>query len=218
MYNQEQLINILKEIQGERSLNKFAADINVDSGYLSRIYNYKRTNPPTPEILKKIANNSKDIANYYELMYICGYITNENIVELENFLYKYNNLKKLESNINLLLDNINLKNDEKEIAINYAKDSLYQLKNNKYKTFDEISQTVLKKIQNIKNIDKDKVYGYYLLKVANELKTIDCNLNNNSGDEKKLKINLSNLSDEDIEDVQKYIDFIKIKKQKKNEE
>lgn len=41
----------------------------------------KLDNPPTPKILKKLANASKGLTTYQKLMQICGYLEdNETIV------------------------------------------------------------------------------------------------------------------------------------------
>lgn len=74
MYDLNKLIEILKKCQNNLSLNEFAKLANVDSGYLSRIINKRKQNPPSPNILKKLANASKGLTTYNELMYICGYI------------------------------------------------------------------------------------------------------------------------------------------------
>lgn len=74
MYNLDKFINILKECQGTSSLNEYARISDIDVGYLWRIINKKKSNPPSPKILQKIANTSKGITTYYELMQVCGYI------------------------------------------------------------------------------------------------------------------------------------------------
>lgn len=74
MYNQELLIAIIKKIQNGYSLNELARLAKVDAGYLSRIINKRRTAPPSPKILEKIAKVSRGITSYEELMLICGYI------------------------------------------------------------------------------------------------------------------------------------------------
>ena len=92
MYDQDKLINIIKEAQGTYSLNEFSRISEVDSAYLSRILNKKRTNPPSPRILEKIANASHGTTTYEELMQICGYSEES----LETTVYNiYQRLKQL---------------------------------------------------------------------------------------------------------------------------
>ena len=74
MYNQDRFIEILKKCQSNTSLNEFARLADVDAGYLSRIINKKKVNPPSPKILEKISRASKGITSYEELMEVCGYV------------------------------------------------------------------------------------------------------------------------------------------------
>lgn len=78
MFQKENFSNILKNILKEYdSIQDFANHVEMDRGYLSRNINMKLDNPPTPKILKKIADNSKGITTYEELMKICGYINDD---------------------------------------------------------------------------------------------------------------------------------------------
>ncbi|MCI9015774.1 MAG: helix-turn-helix transcriptional regulator [Clostridia bacterium] len=103
MYNQDKLINILKTSIGEKSLNEFARTSGVDAAYISRIINKVRTTPPSPKILERIANASHGIADYQELMQICGYT--EQTLE-SNVSSIYNKIKEYHKYIN------NGKNDD----------------------------------------------------------------------------------------------------------
>ena len=215
MYNQKELISMLKKLQGNKSLNNFAKDIDVDSSTLSRIINYNRTTPPSPEILKKMANSSKGVTSYIELMYICGYITEENIVELEKLLIKLKELKNIKDTNNILLENMksNLTDKEKEIAIFYAIDTFNKL--NKYNniSYEFLAQQVLDKLKKTKGIDVERTYGYYILNVANKLDSINYNISsNNESNNKMLNIDVSMFDEKDIEDIKKYIEFLRSKK------
>lgn len=77
MYQQDKFVEILKKCQGTLSLNEYAKITDVDVGYLSRIINKKKNNPPSPKILQKIALHSNGKTTYYELMEICGYIIDD---------------------------------------------------------------------------------------------------------------------------------------------
>ena len=109
MYNQEKFIEILKQCQGNLSLNEYARISNVDVGYLWRIINKKKNNPPSPKILEKISNTSKGITTYDDLMEICGYIKltglhdinlndveiiilNEMLIDYKNYLSQNNTI------------------------------------------------------------------------------------------------------------------------------
>lgn len=102
MYNQERFLKILRNIQGNRSLNDLAKDIDVDASVLSRISTYNRTSPLSPETLRKIANSSKGITTYVELLKVCGYLNDDELCELkekDNFNNEILIEAKVESNI-----------------------------------------------------------------------------------------------------------------------
>lgn len=120
MFQKEIYSNILKKIlEKYDSIQDFANNAGIDRGYLSRQINQKLDSPPTPKILKKIADSSQKITTYDELMEVCGYfntkkITN-NIIDLA-FLEHYNELKMFCSDNEIqelmsLLHNINSSED-----------------------------------------------------------------------------------------------------------
>lgn len=74
MQNKQKFIEILEKCKGTLSLNEFSKKVDVDSGYLSRIINNNSRNYPSVNILRRIADNSKGITTYEELMRVCGYI------------------------------------------------------------------------------------------------------------------------------------------------
>lgn len=94
-YNKDKflgILNKLKELFG--SQNKMAEALGISSSYITKIYDENTKNPPAPEYLKKIADNSKGVTTYEELMEICGYKEES----LESYTYNsYNKLKKFET-------------------------------------------------------------------------------------------------------------------------
>ena len=62
-----------KIINNYNSLNEFAKQIEISSAYISKLINLKYKNLPSPKILQKIAEGSKGLTTYNELMQICGY-------------------------------------------------------------------------------------------------------------------------------------------------
>lgn len=120
MFNKEKFSEILKKIYTiYKNQREFAKATGVNRAYLSQYMNKKLESPPTPKILKKIADNSKEVTSYGELMEVCGYfntkkITN-NIIDLA-FLEHYNELKMFCSDNEIqelmsLLHNINSSED-----------------------------------------------------------------------------------------------------------
>lgn len=68
--------NILKTLCScYESATEFAKLTGVDRTYLTKYVNGKLKRPPSPKILRKIADNSGGLFTYLELMYICGYFT-----------------------------------------------------------------------------------------------------------------------------------------------
>lgn len=77
MFNSELLIQLIRNAQGNRSLNQFAQACEIDSGNLSRILNNKNKQAPKPETLRKIANNALNGVTYEDLMSAAGHISLE---------------------------------------------------------------------------------------------------------------------------------------------
>lgn len=104
MFDKQKFSNIIQNILVTyENSTIFAETANVNRTYISKILNMKLDNPPTPKVLKKIADSSKGLTTYEELMQVCGYLIKENndkIREAEKTL-KFENLIK---NITFTLD------------------------------------------------------------------------------------------------------------------
>lgn len=75
MFDIDKFSSILKNINSKYdTMSEFGKKANFDRTYISKYINKKLNNPPTPKILKKIADNSKGITTYKELMQVCGYL------------------------------------------------------------------------------------------------------------------------------------------------
>ncbi len=159
MYQHDLLIEIIKKAQGDNSLNEFSRLSDIDSAYLSRIINKKRTNPPSPKILEKLARVSKWITTYEELMQICGYLDSPNSAAYDfssesdqssiDTIINYAVLKGIDINkltsdkyILNLLDN--LETLDKNIALNLIKNEVnkFQANNQKIEVLSSNSATV----------------------------------------------------------------------------
>ena len=82
MFKEKEFSDVLQKIiSAYDSITEFSEASEVNRTYLSKYINKKLDNPPTPKILEKIADNSKSITTYEELMQICGY-TEESIEEV----------------------------------------------------------------------------------------------------------------------------------------
>ena len=75
MFNKVDFANILKKINSlYENQTQFANASWVNRTYLSQYMNLKLDTPPSPKILKGIANASKGLTTYDDLMKICDYI------------------------------------------------------------------------------------------------------------------------------------------------
>lgn len=74
MFNSDLLIELIKQAQGDRSLNQFAKNCGIDPGNLSRIVNNKNAQPPKPETLRKISSHAQNGVTYEDLMNAAGHI------------------------------------------------------------------------------------------------------------------------------------------------
>ena len=90
MFNKEKFGMIIKKINDSYPTQyDFADHADVNRTYLSQYINLKLDSPPKPKILKKIAESSKGLTTYDELMNICGYINIDK--EFHNITNSLNN-------------------------------------------------------------------------------------------------------------------------------
>ena len=125
-FKKEQFAKILKEISNSYgSINKMAQKTGVTASYISKLIRLQYDSPPSPEILKKISDNSNFITNYDTLMNICGY--------LENTKFNSNNSKmKDDYSLNFSFTLYNKLNDTGQEKVNdYIKDLVNTKKYNK---------------------------------------------------------------------------------------
>lgn len=96
MFDKNAFANILKNINdtypNQRDLANQLKLLNRT--YISKYINLKLDNPPRPEVLKELAENSRGITTYEELMVICGYIEEHNKNFLKSFYSNINSIKE----------------------------------------------------------------------------------------------------------------------------
>ena len=79
MFNKEKFAKILSDINATyENQTYFANAAGMNRTYISQYINLKLDAPPSPKILRGIADASKGITNYNELMQICGHIQKPN--------------------------------------------------------------------------------------------------------------------------------------------
>ncbi len=141
--NYEELIELIKKAHGNRNSSEFARDCNIDSGHLSRVLKGKFRNPPKPDYLKKIADNSNSIVSHYELMKAAGYLEN-------NFLNSKLALLRGEKTYQEYADY--LMNKGSNICITAKILEAYE------KNYADPKQTIIEEIAEIEGIDLDYFY------------------------------------------------------------
>lgn len=73
MYNKEKFAELLKIIQGERSINTYAKDSGVSAAYISKLKRGLYPKAPSPEIIKKLHDRKSEV-RYGDLMVAAGHI------------------------------------------------------------------------------------------------------------------------------------------------
>ena len=136
-FDKENFAKILIKIKDTYgSINQMAEKTGVTSAYLSKLIRLMYDNAPSPEILKKIADNSNGVVSYYELMILCGYVDSDNIdidkiIDIffdthpnTQFFISYQDLKNRTLEENIALNNLfrnyrNIVLQSKDLGINY---------------------------------------------------------------------------------------------------
>ncbi|SNY26835.1 Peptidase S24-like [Orenia metallireducens] len=74
MFKKIEFKELIEIALGDRSITQYANESDVNRTYISKIINEKLDSPPSPEILKKLAEHSQGRVTYKELMLIAGYL------------------------------------------------------------------------------------------------------------------------------------------------
>ena len=94
MFNKNMFAEILQEVISQYdSISNFAEKSSLDRTYISKYVNKRLEHPPSPDVLKKISNNSNNITNYITLMYVCDYLNDNDYGYLINSKSNMNNSK-----------------------------------------------------------------------------------------------------------------------------
>lgn len=135
MFKKEEFSTVLKQINSNYdTMTDFAKKADFDRSYISKYINMKYDNPPSPEILKKLANASYGIVSYNDLMEMCGYIELSDLAEKKDSLQNQFNKIKLTSKEKKFVDTMLLRLDK-----------IMQFYIDKYKNNPDFSESVFKK-------------------------------------------------------------------------
>lgn len=113
-FDKENFSKILTKIKDSYgSINQMADKTGITAAYISKLIRQMYYNSPSPEILKKIADNSNGIASYDDLMTVCGYIN----YDFDRMLTSEYELQF--HNFNQKLDILDFSNYEKKLLFDF---------------------------------------------------------------------------------------------------
>ncbi len=188
MFNKHEFAKIIKNIKETYSSQEdFSKKSGIGRTYLSQYMNMKLEEPPKPKILEKLANASKGITSYEHLMRVCGYLGN----------IRGDRLKSCRLSRNLSLDEV-----ANKVGVSTRKLSLWE-NGHDYNMDIESSQ----KLANFYNVDFNWLFG------SNEEQYSPHT--NNFRFASYNGIDTKDLDEEDIEEINRFVEFIRNKK--KNE-
>lgn len=117
MFNKEKFSEKLIEIiKNYSSITDFSDKSGAERSYISKYIHKKIDSPPSPNVLKRIAEYSNGTIDYYELLDICGYISLHNILDTEAFR-KVSNDPNVQKFLNKYVDEYLKKSNERKSNI-----------------------------------------------------------------------------------------------------
>lgn len=139
-----------------------------DRTYISKYINLKLDNPPTPEILRKIANSSKGLTTYTELMLICGYLETDDSISYLNSFDRIRNLENLRLIENMYIARIPVK----DLTIPDINSSLLSISSYSNSVIDKVHSMIkraMDKATIIKILINIDILIYYKIIVSNKV-------------------------------------------------
>lgn len=74
MFNQEKFRDLLLKARGNRTNEEYAQQSGVSRPYISAYLNLKRNEPPSPEVIRRLASVAYNDVTYDDLMEAAGHI------------------------------------------------------------------------------------------------------------------------------------------------
>jgi Helix-turn-helix. len=129
MFDKDKFSELLINARGDRNNKQYAEDSGVSRAYVSGYINKSIDNPPTPDVIKRLANSAQNKVTYEELMKAAGHIS-------INLFDGVGGLTKLTSTfMNNAFENNLTKKDEKDIS-KILEQTKEQLENSEGLMFD----------------------------------------------------------------------------------
>jgi hypothetical protein len=73
-FNKDLFADLLQKAKGDRSINRFGSEADVDPGYISRLLRRQLETPPGATVLTKIAGSAANSVTIEQLLGAAGYI------------------------------------------------------------------------------------------------------------------------------------------------
>jgi hypothetical protein len=73
-FNRDLFADLLQKAKGDRSINRFGSEADVDPGYISRLLRHQLETPPGATVLTKIAGSAANGVTIEQLLGAAGYI------------------------------------------------------------------------------------------------------------------------------------------------
>ena len=231
MFDKIRFAHILKNISDTYDNQRdFSQKSEINRTYISQYMNMKLDEPPKPKILEKLANASKGITTYNELMQICGY-TYVTTLNSSSFGINYEYWKMIYGDaekINLtqkgstffasFLDNMftaSKKNNDEQFTIDFNPQLIIPKTDNleEYNEYIKIFCFTLCSFISNNVLDINKTEKEQLVSNIQELlqtAPILIEFNENSGTFNT--IDTEGLDEDDIEELIRFAEFLKNKK------
>lgn len=75
MFDKDRFAELLGKAKGDRSINQYGQHCGVDPGYISRLLRGLRDQPPSAEVINKLASRAHNGVTVEELMAAAGYLS-----------------------------------------------------------------------------------------------------------------------------------------------
>lgn len=95
MFNKKVFKELLEKAIGNRTMTEYSNESGVNRTYISKYINEKLDNPPTPDIIKRLANTAQNGVTYEDFMKAAGHLDfNEELNIPQEYTDKYNVTKR----------------------------------------------------------------------------------------------------------------------------
>jgi len=84
MFDKDRFAELLGKAKGDRSINQYGRHCGVDPGYISRLLRGLRDQPPSAEVINKLASRAYNGVTVEELMAAAGYLNDPTSINTDD--------------------------------------------------------------------------------------------------------------------------------------